>query len=126
MKEIHSSRSNVPCKLKSGNLSPERSDAGEKSNTEKVKVQEVIETSSPATGNIVGYFTDGQVTVTSAAKILDSNRSKRKKAGLKGSIDQSLIGEARADAKDASGTNTSRKRRKSWTTIKEIAKNEEL
>ncbi|KAJ8447288.1 hypothetical protein Cgig2_013065 [Carnegiea gigantea] len=124
MKDIRPSKSNLPSNLKSRNPIAERSDGAEKSNTEKVKAQEVIETSSPTTGNITSSFTESQV--TPAVKLLDSNKSKRKKSRPKGSTDQSLAGSAPADTKDASGTNTSRKRRKSWTSLKEIAKNEEL
>lgn len=113
-------KTNLPPKLKAGNPTAQSSDSGGKSNTEKAEAQEAIETPSPATGNVIGSFADV------APKLLDSNRSKRKKAGSKGSTDQSLIGSAPVDAKNAGSTDTSRKRRKSWSTLKDIAKSEEL
>jgi len=117
-------KTNLPPKLKTGNPIAHRSDNGEKSNTEKVEAQEAIETPSPVTGNVITSFADSQATY--APKLLDSNRRKRKKSRSKGLTDQSLAGSAPADAKSANGTNTSRKRRKSWSTLKEIAKSEEL
>lgn len=117
-------KKNLPPKLKVGNSTAQSSENGKKSNTEKAEAQEAIESPSPATGNVISSFTDGQA--TSAPKLLDSNRSKRKKVGSKGSTDQSLVGSAPANAQNAGGTDTSRKRRKSWSTLKEIAKSEEL
>ncbi|KAJ8428480.1 hypothetical protein Cgig2_029933 [Carnegiea gigantea] len=117
-------KTNLPPKLKAGNPTAQSSDNGEKSNTEKAEAQEAFETPSPTTDNVIRSLTDSEA--TSAPKLLDSNRSKRKKAGSKGSTDQSLVGSGLADAKNDGVTNTSRKRRKSWSTLKEIARSEEL
>lgn len=125
LREICPPKTNLPSKLKTGNPSAQRSDDAEKSNTNEVEDLEAIETPSPSTGNINGSLTNNNQ-ATSGAKLLDSKRSKRKKVGPKGLNDQTLVGSAPIDARNASGTSTSKKKRKSWTTLKEIAKSEEL
>ncbi|XP_010666853.2 uncharacterized protein LOC104883970 [Beta vulgaris subsp. vulgaris] len=96
-----------------------------KTNISDVKSDVANEASSPAISNVCSTLTDSPNSslANSGAKLLDGKRRKRKKTGLKGSADETVASSAPAEMEKASGTG--KRRRKSWTTLKDIADNEE-
>ena len=95
----------------------------EKSNPSDVN--KTAEVPSPAVSNtgISLSVTQSSSLANSGAKLLDSKKRKRKKPEPKKSADEKLVNSAPADKEKQSGA--SQKRKKSWTTLKEIAENEQ-
>lgn len=115
--------------FKGGDSTVQKCEDAEKSDVNKVASYVAIETRSPLISHTCSSIslTDAPPTplAMTGAKLLDSKRRKRKKPGPKESADESLIrSSAKAEPEKGSGT-TSRKRRKSWTSLKEIAATEE-
>lgn len=98
----------------------------EKSNVGNVETDKANEATSPAIINVCSSLKDSPTSAVaeSGAKLLDSKRRKRKKPGLKGLTDEALVSSAPADIEKASGA--LKRRKKSWTTLKDIADSEKL
>lgn len=97
----------------------------EKSNLSKVKNEKINKAPPPAEVSNACTSTDGPTSslVKSDVKLLDSKKRKRKKPELKGLAEDKLATSAPAEKGVASGA--SKRKRKSWTTLKDIAESEE-
>ncbi|XP_074279711.1 uncharacterized protein LOC141604994 isoform X1 [Silene latifolia] len=96
----------------------------EKNSTSNATMDKADVTPLPAASNAIDFpvGSSASLTATTGVKLLDSKR-KRKKPGPKKSGDEALVSSASDKLEKASGT--SKRRKKSWTTLKEIAENEE-
>ncbi|KAK9668136.1 hypothetical protein RND81_13G036800 [Saponaria officinalis] len=94
--------------------------------TSAAQKDSTVKTCSDATPSIAVSDAVDSLTgspASSRATLLDSKKRKRRKPGPKGLSDGVLVSSAPTHTEKVDGT--SKKRRKAWTTVKEIAENEE-
>ncbi|KAL9242817.1 hypothetical protein vseg_016781 [Gypsophila vaccaria] len=120
VKEIAPSRA-VSSKNESVTSAVQKDNTIERSSTVDASMNTRNATPSLAVSNTVDSLTESPA--SSLATLLDSKKRKRKKPGPKGSDDKALVNSAPPQVEKVGGT--SKKRRKAWTTVKEIAENEE-
>ncbi|KNA21902.1 hypothetical protein SOVF_038900 isoform A [Spinacia oleracea] len=141
MRELTPSKpkSSNPKPVKKSNFSNVKTDKPSEENNSTVKTEKEneknfsnVETDkaneapspSPAITNICSSVTDNPTSslAESGVKLLDSKRRKRKKPGLKASTEENQVSSAPAVIEKDSGA--SKRRKKSWTTLKDIAESE--
>ncbi|XP_021765692.1 uncharacterized protein LOC110730218 [Chenopodium quinoa] len=114
----------ITAKANEEKLNKDITDKGDKENFSKVITDEATEAPAPAISNVCSSLTDAPTSslAESGAKLLDSKRRKRKKPGLKRSTEETMVSSAPAEIEKGSGA--LKKRKKSWTTLKDIAESE--